>query len=226
LKFIEKEANEKAQEIRDKTQSEYSLEKSRIVIAQKEKISVEFNRKQQQVLIDKRIAHSHEITKSRLEILQAREKGVRQVVEKAQHKLAAVAGTAQYKDLVVRLTLQAVAKFIDEKDIVVKCREEDQRIVKEALVVVEEEMKKYNKTNKLTLDTTFFLPPGKSDGKGLETCSGGIVLTAKAGKLVCDNTLDARLKCVFEDLVPIIRKTLFNEPDRVPTVVKEKEHAH
>jgi V-type H+-transporting ATPase subunit E len=55
VKFIEKEANEKAQEIRDKTQSEYTIEKAKIVIAQKEKITVEINRKQQQVLVDKRM---------------------------------------------------------------------------------------------------------------------------------------------------------------------------
>lgn len=55
VKFIEKEANEKAQEIRDKTQAEYSIEKSKIVIAQKEKISAEFERKRQQVLVDKRM---------------------------------------------------------------------------------------------------------------------------------------------------------------------------
>jgi vacuolar-type H+-ATPase subunit E/Vma4 len=55
VKFIEKEATEKAQEIRDKTQSEYTIEKSKIVIAQKEKITTEINRKQQQVLVDKRM---------------------------------------------------------------------------------------------------------------------------------------------------------------------------
>jgi vacuolar-type H+-ATPase subunit E/Vma4 len=54
--------------------------------------------------------------------------------------------------------------------------------------------------------------------------AGGVVLTAKQGKIVCDNTLDTRLKYAFDDLVPIIRKTLFEEPDRVPTVVEEKGH--
>jgi len=72
----------------------------------------------------------------------------------------------------------------------------------------------------------FFLPPSKSDGKGGETCSGGVCLTAKGGKIVCDNTLDARLRYAYDDLVPVLRKALFDEAARVPTVVKGKEHAH
>jgi V-type H+-transporting ATPase subunit E len=118
VKFIEKEANEKAQEIRDKTLSEYTIEKAKIVMAQKEKITVEINRKQQQVLVDKRMyaiclllvlissAHSHEITKFRLEILQVREKGVRSVVNKATAKLNELSHGPQYKPLLVRLILQ------------------------------------------------------------------------------------------------------------------------
>jgi vacuolar-type H+-ATPase subunit E/Vma4 len=53
-----------------------------------------------------------------------------------------------------------------------------------------------------------------------------VVLTAKQGKIVCDNTIDARLRYAFDDLVPTIRKVLFAEPDRVPTVMDEKEHVH
>jgi len=230
VKFIDKEAKEKAQEIRDKTQAEYSIEKSKIVIAQKEKISVDFNKRQQQVLVDKRIAFSHEITKFRLEILQVREKGIRIVVEKATSSLNAISKTPQYKDLLVRLILQGVQKLIDEKDIVVKVREEDLGVAKEALSIAQGELKKHGKTNNLKLDEAnklSFLAPGKTaDGKPGDTCAGGVVLTAKVGKIVCDNTLDARLRYAYDDLVPILRKTLFDEPDRVPTVMEDKGHAH
>jgi len=226
VKFIEKEANEKAQEIRDKTQSEYTIEKSKIVIAQKEKITVELNRKQQQVLVEKRIAHSHEITKFRLEILQVREQGVQSVLENATTKLNAISRSPEYQNLLVRLILQAVHKLIDEKEIVVKIREEDLTVAKEAVKIANAELKKYGKNSNLTLDDTFFLPPSKNDVKGLATCAGGVILTAKQGKIVCDNTLDTRLRFAFEDLVPIVRKTLFDEPDRVPSVIEEKQHAH
>jgi len=222
VKFIEKEANEKALEIKDKTQSEYSIEKSKIVIVQKEKITLEFNRKQQQVLIDRRIANSHEITKSRLEILQARDVGIRDVVDKTANKLEQVSQSPEYKHLLVKLILQGVAKLLDEKEILVQVREEDLRIAQEAIPLVNQELKKYGKNNNVTLDTTFHLHPAKSNGKGGETCCGGVKLSAKGGKIVCDNTLDARLRFAYDDLVPILRKVLFDEPDRVPTVVERK----
>ena len=226
VKFIEKEANEKAQEIRDKTQSEYTIEKAKIVIAQKEKITVEIIRKQQQVVVEKRIAHSREITKFRLEILRVREQGVRSVVTKATEKLNAYSHQPEYKNLLVRLILQAVAKLIDEAEITVRIRQEDLAVAKEALALAQQELQKYHKTNRLTLDTTNFLPPSKHSVEGLATCAGGVVLTAKHGKIVCDNTIDARLRYAFDDLVPTIRKVLFAEPDRVPTVMDEKEHVH
>lgn len=38
---------------------------------------------------------------------------------------------------------------------------------------------------------------------------GGVILYAKQGKIVCDNTLDTRLGQVYYDLKPEIRKMLF-----------------
>jgi len=226
VKFIEKEAQEKAAEINDKTSSEYSIEKQRIVVAQMEKITLEFTRKRQQVLVEQRINHSHKITKSRLEILQVRDKGMRDVLDTATRELSKISSSKEYPDLLFKLILQGVKKFLDEAEITVRCREEDLSLTKEAIKQAMNELKRVGLKNKLTLDETFHLAPSKSDGKGGEICTGGVVLTARGGKLVCDNTLDARLRYAYEHLVPVLRKKLFNEPDKVAKEVKKEDHHH
>lgn len=39
--------------------------------------------------------------------------------------------------------------------------------------------------------------------------AGGIVLSADRGRIVCDNTLDARIDLVYKEQLPEIRATLF-----------------
>ncbi|KAH0636066.1 hypothetical protein KY289_035981 [Solanum tuberosum] len=41
--------------------------------------------------------------------------------------------------------------------------------------------------------------------------SGGVVLASDDGKIVCENTLDARLDVVFRQKLPEIRKQLFSK---------------
>ena len=47
------------------------------------------------------------------------------------------------------------------------------------------------------------------DSEGPSACSGGVVLAGAGGRIVCDNTLDARLELAFEGLLPVINHTLF-----------------
>jgi len=44
-----------------------------------------------------------------------------------------------------------------------------------------------------------------------ESCGGGIIAVADDGRIVCDNTLEARLKLVYTELLPSIRAILFPE---------------
>ncbi len=39
--------------------------------------------------------------------------------------------------------------------------------------------------------------------------SGGVVILAFEGRIICDNTLDQRLALAFEQRLPDVRKTLF-----------------
>ncbi len=55
VSFIEKEAQEKASEIRIKAEQDFALEKSQVVKTQKQKIAAEFEKKEKQVLLKKKM---------------------------------------------------------------------------------------------------------------------------------------------------------------------------
>lgn len=55
VQFIKKEAEEKAQEIRDKAHEEFSIEKQRLVQAEKLKILKEYERKEKQVEVQRKM---------------------------------------------------------------------------------------------------------------------------------------------------------------------------
>ncbi len=52
---------------------------------------------------------------------------------------------------------------------------------------------------------------------------GGIVLTSFTGRIVCDNTLRARLSYCLQLLLPTIREMLFKESDAYLNVRKEEK---
>jgi len=212
VKFIEKEALEKASEIEVKTEEEFTIEKARLVQTQKQKIAADFARREQQVQVDKKIAHSHEITRSRLAILRAREKGVQKVLEKASQDLEQLSKGSGYKELLVKLILQSLDKLGDEPEVSVQCREEDRDVVAEAIEIAKEERARTGKQVRLVLDLKNYLPPSRERAgpKTLKTCSGGVVLSAR-GRIFCDNTVDVRLRYAYEKLVPQIRQALFGQ---------------
>lgn len=210
VKFIQKEAKEKASEIEVKTEEEFTIEKARLVQTQKQKIAADFARREQQVQVDKKIAHSHEITRSRLAILRARERGTVKVLEQASAQLEKLSKGEGYKDLLVSLILQALQKLGDETEVLVQCREEDRDVAAEAVEIAKQTREKAGEPVKLVLDLKNYLAPSreKAGPKTLNTCSGGVVLSAR-GRIFCDNTLDVRLKYAYESLVPQIRQNLF-----------------
>jgi V-type H+-transporting ATPase subunit E len=56
----------------------------------------------------------------------------------------------------------------------------------------------------VTLDESSSLPAAPA-------CSGGVEVANSTGKIVCDNTLDARLRIAYENGTPAIRAKIFGE---------------
>ncbi|KAF2610477.1 hypothetical protein F2Q70_00009210 [Brassica cretica] len=96
---------------------------------------------------------------------------------------------------------------LKEPSVLLRCREEDLGLVESILDGAKEEYA--GKANvhapEVAVDTTIFLPPPptSSDPHALH-CSGGVVLASRDGKIVCENTLDARLDVAFRMKLPVI----------------------
>lgn len=212
VKFIYREADEKASEIQAKANEEFSIEKQTIVSEEKIKIVKEFERKEKQIDITKKIKYSNELNQMRLRILKTRDEGIRKVFEQAHKQLINLTkDKASYKTLLKDLIVQSLVK-LDESEVSILCREQDLSLVEGVLKEAEAQFKTLSsKPTKISLNKEHFLPPGPEKGNEIEFCSGGVVLTGYNGKIVCSNTLDARLSMAFEGLLPQIRETLFGK---------------
>ena len=107
--------------------------------------------------------------------------------------------------------VQALIK-IEEEDCVVLCRQADVGLCQSQAasaiqtykdIIAKETGEKLNP--KVTVNT---------DAKKMlqdHSCMGGIVLTACHGRIVCDNTLDARIQLTYSELLPEIRNELWDK---------------
>jgi len=190
---------------------EFTIEKAKLVQTQKQKIGQEFERKEKQVEVSKKIAHSNELARSRLQILKARESGVTKILETARNRLEQLSKGSEYKNLLISLIVQGFHR-LEEPEVEVRAREEDKALVEEAIPIAVAQFEKLtNKKIIASFDYKHPLPPSPANAgpKALVTCAGGVVVGTKGGRIICNNTLDVRLQLAFEAAVPAIRAKLF-----------------
>jgi len=209
--FILKEAREKVTEINDRAEEEFTIEKARLVQAEKQKIKKEYERKKKSVEVKNKITFSNKLNQARLRKLKAREDIVLALKDEAKDRLTQISKPGpEYRALLKNSIVQGLLK-LNEPKVSVRVREEDKGEVQAILKAAEIEYK--NRTQKpleLVIDATY-LPPGpKKNSFGL-TCAGGVLLGAQDEKIVCDNTLDQRLGLAFDSLLPEIRRTIFHD---------------
>ncbi|KAG1338678.1 putative V-type proton ATPase subunit E [Cocos nucifera] len=109
-----------------------------------------------------------------------------------------------YGMLLKNLMVQSLPR-LKEPAILLSCREIDRELVES---ILEEAKKEYAEKAEvhppeITIDEHVYLPPSPTDYEdhGL-FCSGGVVLASQDGKIVCKNTVDARLDVVFRRKLP------------------------
>ena len=118
----------------------------------------------------------------------------------------------QYKALVQSLLTQAFAS-LQAQDIVVRCRAADSGLVKGMLgAAAGDAAKRYfgGKACSATLDVAAPLADEEI---------GGVWATASGGKVVCMNSLEARLAGAIDADSPVIRQLLFGEKPRTHTPI-------
>jgi V-type H+-transporting ATPase subunit E len=196
---------------------EFNLEKLQLLEQEKAKIRKDYERREGQVEVKKKIEHSKTLNEQRLRVLAARDAAIQGVTAEARDKVReAAANPAAYRKLLQALIVQAMRK-LGEPAAVVRCRQADLPLVKEVVEPARAQYKTQygDDAPALTVDSAAFLPPGPSGGKGgsggdaAAACSGGVVLTSADGRIVCSNTLDDRVGIAYQANLPAIRAALF-----------------
>eukprot|EP00558_Chaetoceros_sp_UNC1202_P011044 CAMPEP_0197247716 /NCGR_PEP_ID=MMETSP1429-20130617/31414_1 /TAXON_ID=49237 /ORGANISM="Chaetoceros sp., Strain UNC1202" /LENGTH=221 /DNA_ID=CAMNT_0042708695 /DNA_START=120 /DNA_END=785 /DNA_ORIENTATION=+ len=210
VNFILQEAHEKANEIRVKTEHDFNLEKQTLVHEAKLAIQEEFAKKEKDREVQERIARSAEIGECNVKKMRMRDELLQQLLADAATKLGVLARGQNYPQLLQKLIVQGLIK-IEENDIVVYCRPDDSVTVSQVLPdAIAEYVEIMERESGIKLSPNVTL--NDNEAKNLpDSTHGGICLTAVAGKIVCDNTMAARLELVYEELLPSIRAILFPE---------------
>jgi len=210
VNFILQEAHEKANEIRVKTEHDFNLEKQTLVHEAKLNIQDEFAKKEKEKEVQERIARSTEIGECRVKKMKNRDDLLKQLLSEAGAKCAMVARGSNYASLLQKLIVQSLIK-IEDLEVVVFCRGEDKGTVTKILpAAIKEYVAIIEKESGVTLKPKVTI--NNDSKKDLpESSYGGVKVTAESGKIVCLNTMAARLNLVYEELLPSIRAILFPE---------------
>jgi len=210
VNFILQEAHEKANEIRVKTEHDFNLEKQTLVHEAKLSIQDEFSKKEKDREVQERIARSAEIGECNVKKMKIRDELLDTLLNEAGTKCGMVARGQNYPQLVQKLIVQGLIK-IEEMEVTVYCREDDISVVEQILpAAVDEYVEIMERESGIKLQPQVQLNTREEKFLPLSTY-GGIMLTAIDGKIVCDNTMAARLSLVYNDLLPSIRAILFPE---------------
>lgn len=213
VRFIRQEAEEKANEISVSAEEEFNIEKLQLVEAEKKKIRQEYERKEKQVQVRKKIEYSMQLNASRIKVLQAQDDLINSMKDAASKELLNVSRDhSNYGRLLKDLIVQSLLR-LKEPSVLLRCREEDVHLVDSVLDSAKDEYAQKTKVHppEIIVDHVHLPPaPSHHDVHG-RFCSGGVVLASRDGKIVFENTLDARLDVVFRKKLPEIRKSLFGQ---------------
>ncbi|PIM99100.1 Vacuolar H+-ATPase V1 sector, subunit E [Handroanthus impetiginosus] len=213
VRFIRQEAEEKANEISVSAEEEFNIEKLQLVEAEKKKIRQEYERKEKQVQVRKKIEYSMQLNASRIKVLQAQDDLVNSMKEAASKELLNVSRDSNsYKNLLKDLIVQSLLR-LKEPSVLLRCRKEDVQLVQSVLQSATQEYAEKAKVHppEIIVDNVNLPPAPSSQNAHGPSCSGGVVLASRDGKIVFENTLDARLDVAFRKKLPEIRKSLFGQ---------------
>ncbi|EDK36718.1 hypothetical protein PGUG_00816 [Meyerozyma guilliermondii ATCC 6260] len=200
--FIEKEAQEKAKEIKLKADEEYEIEKASIVRSETAAIDSNYEQKVKKASLAQQITKSTIGNKTRLRALATKEEVLNDIFDAAKEKLKAIsAKKSEYKPILAKLIEEGLLALLEEK-VIVKVREADVKLAKEAAEDAAKGFKEKAKFENVDIEVseTDFLS---------KDIAGGVVVTNVSGKIEVDNTLEERLKLLSEEALPGIRLELF-----------------
>ncbi len=157
------------------------------------------------IKVAEKIFKSRKTNECRMSEMKVRFDMIEKIEEETKTKLKSQrADKNGYKALLKQLIKQGLIKLLEE-DVEIRCLKEDEPLVREVMGVCEREFNQDCEVQtKIVISDRNFLT---------ETDLGGVTLTSLKGRIVCDNTLRARLSYCLQLLLPDIRGLLFHESD-------------
>lgn len=199
--FIEKEAQEKAKEIKLKADEEYEIEKASIVRSETAAIDSTYEQKLKKASLAQQITKSTIGNKTRLRVLATKEDVLNQIFEGAESELKSITkNKGTYKPILTGLIEEGLLALL-EKKVSIKVREEDVSLAKEA---IEDAVSAFKEKTKYSVDVEII----DSDYLSKDT-AGGVIVINETGKIEVNNTLEERLKLLNEEALPGLRLELF-----------------
>ncbi|KAL3920782.1 MAG: hypothetical protein SGPRY_005130 [Prymnesium sp.] len=206
VQFIHQEAKEKAAEIKLKADEEFNIEKLRMVMAEKQKIRQEMERKEMQVEVQKRIKQSNDVRLARMRTLKARDDAMQDLLKQAAAKLPSIKKGGDYPKLLESLVLEALKQLCDQQ-VVVKPVSGEEKATKAALTNVTPAYTKWA-TEKMGAEWAGSIAL-TMDSSSMSSGIAGVQVTGMGGKITLTNTLQSRLMLAYETYLPQLREALF-----------------
>ncbi|KAG0033989.1 V-ATPase V1 sector subunit E [Podila clonocystis] len=204
--FIKQEALEKAREIKVKADEEFNIEKAKLVRQEAINIDAAFQRKVKQADVQRRIAQSNNINKSRMTILLTRQQMLDDLFAESRNQLLEVTkDTARYEKFLADALVQAFFRLL-EPEVLVTFRKADKATIEKLLPSVNARYEEATKQSIRIILLDEHLPADSA---------GGVIVAGNGGRTICNNTPEARLAILEEDMLPDVRNMLFGQsPNR------------
>ncbi|CAG8701960.1 4344_t:CDS:2, partial [Cetraspora pellucida] len=187
--FINQEALEKANEIKVKADEEFNIEKAKLVRQESINIEATFQRKIKQAEIQKKIAQSNYINKSRLKVLQARQQMLDELFTETRSQLKKISQDRDsYRDLLKDLILQGLYQLMDE-NVTITVKKSELDLAQNAIKIA---TKTYTDSTRLPVSIVI-------DDSLPEESAGGVILSSHFGRIRINNTLGERLSLAQEE---------------------------
>ena len=198
------EAHEKVNEINIKAEHDFNVEKQTLHIEGNKKVDEEYVKKEKDLEKEQRVQQSNAVSNARVKRMESRDALLDGLKGSVTEKLKAFVKSPQYPTLLRQLIVQGLLKM-QEPVVEILARTEDKqivtRVIAEALTEYRNNMPEGGVSPKVTV----------SEYALSQNVTGGVILAAQHGRILCNQTLDERLAIAYIDKLPNIREKLFGK---------------
>lgn len=222
MRFIEQEANEKAEEILDQTDQELEAWKNEFKHNKRQYWKNYYLAEKKRREVAGKIAESKLKSSEDERVMRERQNIMNTMKQQAKDSLgkAIKSKPAEYKKLLEDLLVEGLLKIMEAK-VTVRATKDDQSVVEGLLKSAQSrftsEMQKACAEHKKKFQMDILVDMDKKPLK--DSCIGGVWIqsaayTGRPDAIIVRNSLDARLDSVIEYLTPTIRGLMFPEDEK------------